>query len=106
VEQAPVISLINFPEIKDTALNDARMDFGAVLPAARFSVDTALDLQESCRGLLDAVRQGKREWGEPFKAKLLLPLYRIIPHVIEKIVMTHVKATHFRPNSAIDQQQQ
>jgi uncharacterized protein len=108
VDQAPVISLINFPEIKDTALNDARMDFGATLPPARFSADAALDLEESCRCLLQAVRQGQREWGEPLKAKLLLPFYRIIPQVIEKIVMTHVKMTHFRPpsSSAIDQQQQ
>lgn len=101
-EKAPVISLINFPEVKDTALNDARMDFGAVLPAARFSVDAALGLEESCLGLLEAVRKGKREWGEPTKAKILLPLYSIIPQVIENIVMAHVKKTHFRP--AIDQQ--
>jgi NADP-dependent 3-hydroxy acid dehydrogenase YdfG len=104
VDQAPIISLINFPEIKDTALNDARMDFGGTLPPARFSVDAALGLEESCIGLLEAVRQGKREWGEPTKAKILLPLYRIIPQVIDKIVMAHVKSTHFRPTSAIDQE--
>ena len=94
---APAISLINFPEVKDTALNDARMDFGADLPAARFQADGALDLEESCRGLVEAVRLGQREWGEPTKVKVMLPLYRLIPQVCEKIVMSHVKKTHYRP---------
>ena len=95
---APKISLVNFPEVKDTALNDARMDFGAELPAARFEADGALDLEESCRGLVEAVRQGQREWGEPTKVKFMLPLYRVVPQVCEKIVMDHVKKTHYRPS--------
>jgi NADP-dependent 3-hydroxy acid dehydrogenase YdfG len=94
---APKVCIMSFPEIKGTLLNEGRMDFGSMEPAVQFKDDGAGDLHMACQGCLKAIRRGSRSWGEPFKVKLLLPLYPFIPRVIETMILKHLRRTHYRP---------
>jgi len=96
-DDSPQVCTINFPEVKGTALNAGRMDFGAKLKPVQFNVETAAALKPTCELCIEAIRQGKRSWGEPTKIKILLPLYSFIPGPLEKLIMKHLKKTHFRP---------
>jgi NADP-dependent 3-hydroxy acid dehydrogenase YdfG len=94
---APKVCVMNFPEIKGTLLNEGRMDFRSRQPAVQFKDDGAGDLQLACQGCMNAIRWGRRSWGEPFKVKLLLPVYPFFPRVIEAMILKHLRRTHYRP---------
>lgn len=98
-EDSPVISLINFPEVAGTALNAGRMDFGAERPPAEFDNSKALSLPTTCRQLMTVIAAGKRQWGEPTKISILLPLYGLIPNILDKVILKTVQKTHYRPDN-------
>ena len=73
------------------------MNFGSALPPVQFRNDTSLELEPTCRNMMEAIREGRREWGKPLKVRLLQPLISIIPELIEGMIMKHMRRTHFRP---------
>lgn len=96
-KDSPAVQLINFPEVKGTSLNAGRMDFGADLPPAQFKEGAILEVKQACTMLLEQIALGAREWGQPFKFKVLIPLRGLIADVLDKIILKTVKKTHFRP---------
>jgi len=95
-DAAPRVTLINFPEVGGTELNSNRMDMGAERPPAQFDTSGILSVEEACVGAMTAVAGGVREWGHPAKISVLLPLYRLIPSIIDGIILKTVKKTHYR----------
>lgn len=95
--EAPKITLINFPEVSGTQLNTGRMDFGAERRPAEFETKGALSVEKACSGAMVAIASGVREWGQPPNISILLPFYRIIPEVLDSMVLRYVKRTHSRP---------
>jgi len=103
VEGAPSLNLINFPEVAGTALNAGRMDFGAATAPAQFDASKALPLRDACElAYQRSIVEGAREWGQPLKVKLLLPLYSLIPNFVDRIVLQHVKKVTSRPKKTIE----
>ncbi len=94
---APVIQVINFPEVQGTKLNNGRMDFGADQPPIEFDTSKVITVEEACVSLMKKIVEGVREWGQPLKVSILLPLLSIIPNVLEKIIIKTVKKTSYRP---------
>lgn len=93
---APAVCLVNFPEVAGTALNRGRMDMGADRPPAYFDPRSALSVDDACEECAEAICRGDREWGQPFKFRFLIPLYSIIPDVLDRIISKHVKASTLR----------
>ena len=97
-KNAPKVQLINFPEVSGTNLNSGRMDFGAELPPMEFRTGSRVaTVEEACHSLMKEIERGTREWGQPFKIKLLLPLKGMIANILDVIILKTVKKTHFRP---------
>ena len=98
-DMAPKVCVVNFPEVKNTALNSDRMNFGAKLLPAQFDPDAAQELSYSCEQCIEqAIKPGIRSWGQPLKVSLLLPLLTILPNILEVLIMKHIKKTTSRPN--------
>lgn len=95
-KDSPATCLVNFPEVKGTELNDARMDFGADEPPYCFDGSMALDVDAACSAMIQQVAKGVREWGHPLQVSILRPFYSLIPTVLEAIIMKRIKTTHFR----------
>lgn len=100
--EAPKITLINFSEVSGTQLNAGRMDFGAERRPAEFETKGTLSVEEACSGDMVAVAAGARELGHPPKISVLLPFYRLIPEIMDSIVLRHVKKTHSRPDGGME----
>mmetsp|Transcript_6011 Transcript_6011/g.8755 ORF Transcript_6011/g.8755 Transcript_6011/m.8755 type:complete len:290 (-) Transcript_6011:13-882(-) len=95
---APTVQLVNFPEVKGTNLNEGRMNFGADRPPIQFMTDSNVpSVQMACSGLVEQIKLGTEEWGQPLKVKLLLPLRHIFPTFIDALILKTVKKTHYRP---------
>lgn len=95
-KDSPSVCLINFPEVKGTELNDARLDFGAEEPPYCFDGSMALNVDVACAAMIQKVARGTREWGQPLQVTILRPLYSIIPTVLEAMIMKRIKKTHYR----------
>mmetsp|Transcript_13334 Transcript_13334/g.19973 ORF Transcript_13334/g.19973 Transcript_13334/m.19973 type:complete len:300 (-) Transcript_13334:256-1155(-) len=95
---APAIQVINFPEVQGTDLNSGRMDFGADVPPVEFITKNVVAVEKACSLLMMEIAEGTREWGQPLKVKMLLPLWGFVPSFIDRMIMKTVKKTHFRPN--------
>ncbi len=96
-KDAPVVQVINFPEVQGTELNNGRMDFGADQPPIKFDTTKVITVEEACSSLTKKIEEGVREWGQPLKVSILLPLLSIIPNILENIIIKTVKKTHYRP---------
>lgn len=97
-KNAPIIQLINFPEVKGTNLNSGRMSFGADIPPIEFITDSRVaTVQKACADLMQQIVAGTNEWGQPLKLKILLPVRCLIAGVIDYIILKAVKKTHLRP---------
>lgn len=97
--EAPKLTLINFPEVSGTQLNTGRMDFGAERRPAEFDTKGTLSVEEACSGAMVAIAGGAREWGHSPKISVLLALYRLIPEILDSMVLRFVKKTHSRPDN-------
>lgn len=100
-KSSPAVCLINFPEVSGTKLNTGRMDMGAKRPPAEFDTSSesgTSSVEEACGLAISAIAAGKRESGHPRKIGILLPLYRIIPNVLDGIIMKAVRKNHHRPD--------
>jgi NADP-dependent 3-hydroxy acid dehydrogenase YdfG len=95
-ENAPKICLVNFPEVSGTRLNTSRLDFGADEPPFGFDGSNTIPVEIACSNLMGEIAKGTREWGQPLKVTILRPFYSIMPSVLERIIMKHVKTTHIR----------
>jgi len=95
-ENSPAICLVNFPEVSGTKLNTSRLDFGADEPPFGFDGSNTVPVEKACKHLMREIAKGTREWGQPWKVTILRPFYSIVPNVLERIIMKHVKTTHTR----------
>lgn len=96
-KDAPAVQVINFPEVQGTKLNGGRMDFGADLPPVEFDTANVMPVQKACALLMNHIEVGTREWGQPIKVKFLMPLWGIIPFILDRIILKTVKKSHHRP---------
>ena len=98
-KEAPLVQLINIPEVSGTKLNSGRMDFGADLPPMEFMAEKSrvAPVQEACSLLMKQIVKGTREWGQPMKMTILLSLKYMIPKIIDSLILKTVKKTHYRP---------
>jgi len=101
-ERAPKVCLVAVPEVNGTNLNAGRMDFGATQPPAQFKNDTSADLEPTCQQLMQAIRNGDREWGLPAKVRFMRPLSSLLPELCDNMVLKHLRKTHYRPAAVTD----
>lgn len=103
-KNAPRVQLINFPEVSGTKLNSGRMDFGAELPPIEFIVDDARipPVEKACKQLMKEIEKGSNEWGQPFKARLVVLLRSVFAAAVDILILKTVKKTHRRPNLKTD----
>ena len=99
-KNAPIVQLINFPEVEGTKLNSGRMNFGAELPPMEFKTGSgsrASSVQEACSWLMKHIALGTKEWGQDLKISILLYIRLIMATIADYIILKSVKDTHYRP---------
>ena len=95
---APVVQLINFPEVKGTSLNNTRIEFGADIPPMQFKITPSMmSVQEACKQLMKQIENASREWGQPTIIKIIRFIYGFMPNFFDKIITKKVKSSHYRP---------
>jgi len=101
MDNAPIVQIINFPEVSGTNLNSGRMDMGSLLPPVEFKVEgvkSMMSVQTACRNLLVEIERGTEEWGHTIKFSIVLLLRFFWTTLADSLILKSVKKSHFRPS--------
>ena len=97
--KAPKVQLINFPEVKGTALNSGRMTMGAIRPPCEFKTGGNIaTCEEACQDLLHQIELGTDEWGQTVKFVILIWVRLLATRLADFVLLKGVKKSHIRPD--------